>query len=334
MNVDSWYKNTYYTILHISGLFSQIRFMKIPCIHPEKKYIQEENTIIFRENLQIQHNSIPNRENLLYLSIENPILLDIPNQRQIKVTKKQYNINTNLDREIIDLNFKNILRSINKSNKQNVNYFRCFLKHFYDYEISENEMETILKRIRSIKFAVKRDAIQFSHKDGKKIYHIIQNTTPFYNKKTTDFNVFLYKTKYKQQNAVVKLYKYYPKYIFSKYLLEHRFENEVIFQTYANSLNSEIDFVSPEIYSFGKIILPEKEDELETNYLFIIMEEIDGMTLQHLDFRPNVCKKIYEIDEKLKQNLLNHNDLTSKNIIISEKDDLVLLDYGESVHCI
>jgi tRNA A-37 threonylcarbamoyl transferase component Bud32 len=308
--------------------------MKIPCIHPEKKYFQHENTIIFRENLQIQHNFIPNRENLLYLSIKNPIPLDIPNERQIKVTKKQYTINTNLDRQMIDLNFKRILRSINKYNKQNVNYFRSFLKHFYDYEISENEIKNILKKIRTIKFSVKRDFIEFSNKDGKKIHHIIQSIPYFYIKKTNDFCVFLYKTTYNHQDVIVKVYKYFPKYIFSKCLLEHRFENEVIFQSYANSLNSEIDFISPEVYSFGKISIPEREDSMETNYLFIIMEYVDGITLQHLDFRPELCKKIYEIDEKLKQNLLNHNDIKSRNIIISEKDDLVLLDYGESLHCI
>jgi len=323
----SWYKKTYYTILHISGLFSQIAFMKISCIDPEKKSIQEESINHPTEYFPNHRENVKTEKESIYLQLENPTILDHSRKR------KHYTIHTNLDREIIDMNFKHILRSIKRSDKQNVNYFRSYLKHFYDYEINENEMENILKRIRSIKFAVRRDTIQFSHKDGKKIYDIIQNAIPFYTKKTSDFTVFLYKTIYDEQNAIVKVYKYYPKYVFSKYLLEHRFENEVIFQTYANSLNGEIDFVSPEIYSFGKITLPSKEEEL-TNYLFIIMAEMDGIILQHLDFTPDVCKKIYEIDEKLKQNLLNHNDLTSKNIMITEKDDLVLLDYGESVHCI
>jgi len=250
-----------------------------------------------------------------------------------KIIKKKYWINTNLDPEIIDINYKQVLRSISRFNKQNVNYFRSFLKHFYDYEICENEMEILLQKIRTIKYSVKRDFIQFTKKDGKKIYNIIQSNNYFYSKKTSDFCVFLYKTNYENREVVIKVYQYYPKYVFSQYLLEHRFENEIIFQTYANSLNEEIDFISPEIYSFGKISIHE-DDNIEINYLFIMMKYMDGISLQQLDFTPELCKKIYEIDEKLKHNLLNHNDIQSRNIIISEKNDLVLLDYGESVHCV
>lgn len=263
--------------------------------------------------------------------------LDGSNQSNLhlsKIIKKKYWINTNLDDEIIDLNFKRVLRSVNKSNKQNVNYFRSFLKHFYDYEICENEMEILLQKIRTIKYSIKRDFIEFTKKDGKKIHKTILSNNHFYSKKTSDFCVFLYKTNYENKEAVIKVYQYYPKYVFSLHLMEDRFENEIIFQTYANSLNEEIDFISPEIYSFGKISIEEDDDNIDTNYLFIIMEYIDGIRLKHLDFTPELCKKIYEIDKKLKHKLLNHNDIQSRNIIISEKNDFVLLDYGESVHCI
>jgi RIO-like serine/threonine protein kinase len=64
------------------------------------------------------------------------------------------------------------------------------------------------------------------------------------------------------------------------------------------------------------------------------MEFISGMTLEHIDFRPDVCKKIYEIDKNLKCHLLNHNDVKHRNIIITENEDIVLLDYGESSHSI
>jgi RIO-like serine/threonine protein kinase len=61
------------------------------------------------------------------------------------------------------------------------------------------------------------------------------------------------------------------------------------------------------------------------------MDYISGLTLKNSEFRPHLCKKIYEIDQNLKKHLLNHNDLHSNNIMITEKEDIVLLDYGESI---
>jgi serine/threonine protein kinase len=217
-------------------------------------------------------------------------------------------------------------------NAQNVNYFIPYLRHFYNTIISEKEMETILKKIRCIKISVKRDYDYYSFQYARKIIDIIQNSDYFYSKNTKDFSVHLYKIKNENNlPMIVKIYKYYPKYIFSKYMLEHRFENEIVFQKYAHSLNKTLDFISPEIYSFGKVSFP--SNNVQTEYLFIMMEYIEGIVLTHDDFRPEFCKKIYEIDIGLKKQLLNHNDITPKNILISEKDEIVLLDYGESNFC-
>jgi RIO-like serine/threonine protein kinase len=64
------------------------------------------------------------------------------------------------------------------------------------------------------------------------------------------------------------------------------------------------------------------------------MEYIDGISLKNIEFRPNVCKQIYEIDKNLKKNLLNHNDIKPRNIIITENNDVVIIDYGETSYCI
>jgi len=256
-------------------------------------------------------------------------------ERKVKVkVKKDYWINTNLDPEVIDIFYKEVLKEETNSIFKNVNYFRSYLKCFYDYEISEIEMERILITIQNIRNSVKIDHAFFSSKDGYKVLNIIKSSNAFYSKKTKDTIVSLYKIEHMGKPAIVKMYEYHPRYIFSKCLLEHRVENEIVFQKYAETLNDDCDFISPQIYSYGTVSKPLKPDIPETKILFIIMEYIPGISLKCIDFRPDVCKQIYEIDRRLKRRMLNHNDITSSNIIVSEKDGLVLLDYGESMNCL
>ena len=293
-----WYTDLYHQLLYFSGIFSQLQFMKISCIRPDTEECE----------IKVKEKKV--------------------------VIKKNYWINTNLDPEVIDIFYKEILKEETNSILKNVNYFRSYLKCFYDYEISEFEMERILITIQNIRNTVKNDRAFFSSKDGYKILNIIKSSNAFYSKKTKDTTVSLYKIEHMGKPAIVKMYEYHPKYIFSKCLLEHRVENEIVFQKYAETLNDECDFISPQIYSYGTTSKLVKPDIPETKILFIIMEYIPGISLKCLDFRPDVCKQIYEIDQRLKRRMLNHNDIKSTNIIVSEKDGLVLLDYGESVNCL
>jgi len=290
-----WYTPIYYNLLYYSGFFSQLRFMKISCLHPERKY--REETVV-------------------------------------KKQKKIYWINTNLESNIVDIFFKEVLKKEANLMKMNVDYFRSYLKYFYDYEISKEEMERILKTIQEIRKNVKNEYAFFSSKDKNIILNLLETEDYYYKKTTKDTNVFLYKMNYLGKTTVVKLFEYFPKYVFSKYIIENQFETEVVFQKYAESLNTECDFISPKIYSFGTVSKPRTLDFPETKYLFIIMEYMEGISLKHAEFRPNVCKQIYEIDQQLKKRFLSHNDMKSRNIILSEKDDLIVLDYGESTLCI
>jgi len=290
-----WYTPLYYNLLYYSGFFSQLRFMKISCLHPARKY--REETVV-------------------------------------KKQKKIYWINTNLESNIVDIFFKEVLKKEANLMKMNVDYFRSYLKYFYDYEISKEEMERILKTIQEIRKNVKNEYAFFSSKDKNIILNLLETEDYYYKKTTKDTNVFLYKMNYLGKTTVVKLFEYFPKYVFSKYIIENQFETEVVFQKYAESLNTECDFISPKIYSFGTVSKPRTLDFPETKYLFIIMEYMEGISLKHAEFRPNVCKQIYEIDQQLKKRFLSHNDMKSRNIILSEKDDLIVLDYGECTLCI
>jgi serine/threonine protein kinase len=114
------------------------------------------------------------------------------------------------------------------------------------------------------------------------------------------------------------------------------FQNEALFQLYANQLN--IDFISPELYSWGivdKYCFP--DDLYRYKCLYLIMEYIPHITLKEASFTPDHIKQIYErvanIDNDMKASLLHHNDLHSGNIMVTDTSplpEIVILDFGEA----
>ena len=300
---ETWSFVFYYYSLYFSGFFSQLQFMKISCLEKTDTKIKDRN---------------------------------IFNDETLHLPKKTYQINTNINIDMVDSCFKKIVQKEKEENERKVEYFRSYLKCFYNCEKTEDEIERMLDIIQDIRKSVKYEFPIYSSIYGKKVLDVINNTRSFYTKKRKDIVVSLYKMEYCGKPAVVKIYEYYPKFIFSNYLLEYRFENEVVFQKYAQSLNSVYDFISPKIYCFGSVdyeSLSKIIDSVEKKYLFLIMEYIPGLSVKNMDFRPDFCKQIYEIDQKLKTRLLSHNDISPRNILVSEKDDVVLLDYGESSSC-
>ncbi|NBU73789.1 MAG: hypothetical protein EBS30_00950 [Planctomycetes bacterium] len=124
--------------------------------------------------------------------------------------------------------------------------------------------------------------------------------------------------------------------------VETNFQNEVVFQNYARQMNKPLDFISPDIYSIGKIrsykYSPIDDDSPDYRCLFIIMEHIPGVILKNAIYSAENMKDIYErVDEingKMKSVLLHHNDLHSSNIILSENGsstpDICIIDFGEA----
>jgi predicted Ser/Thr protein kinase len=138
---------------------------------------------------------------------------------------------------------------------------------------------------------------------------------------------------YDGKPALVKALLIYPQYFFPKFIIENRFENEIIFSIYAKELNQKCAFVSPEIYAYGSILIDCEEGE-QMECLFLIMEFIEGISLEHVEFTPEVCTKMYEIKRKLTCELLSHNDLYARNMMIDPSNNIIVLDYGESSCCV
>jgi serine/threonine protein kinase len=136
---------------------------------------------------------------------------------------------------------------------------------------------------------------------------------------------------------MVKVYLYDPMCESLRTSVEANFQNEVLFQIYANRLHGKLDFISPELYSWGQVMRHMlKRDGYKYKCLYLIMEYIPFITLKDVSQISNVTE-IYErvdiLDKELKIRLLHHNDLHSSNILLSCRSplpDLCILDFGES----
>jgi hypothetical protein len=257
-----------------------------------------------------------------------------PSQEPVKCIKQRIHLTiiTDIDDEIVNANYK-IAISQRRKSFDDVSYFCSYLKYFYSCEKSEEEIERILQAIKSIRHSVRRDFDVFSSMCKRRIMDILKHDEYFYKKTSNARIVKLYTTTYFGKKAVIKVYLYYPDYIFSKNIIETQFENEIVFSMYAKRINNKCDFISPEIYSYGSI--PTYDDEgLKMKCLFIIMEFMEGISLNHVEFTPEVCTKIYEIKQKLSCELLSHNDLYPRNMMFDSSDNLIVLDYGESSYTI
>ena len=167
--------------------------------------------------------------------------------------------------------------------------------------------------------------------------------------------VKMFHTWYYGQDAFVKVYLYDSNCQSYRLSIRENFMNEVIFQSYAKKLNAQLDFISPEVYSWGKIrrfVLGDSKYPYEC--LFIIMEYIPFVTLKEAVYTTDHMRHIYErveqIDTELSSHLLHHNDLHGGNIMVSPTSsplsggdkspypvgdkspypEIVILDFGEA----
>jgi hypothetical protein len=145
-------------------------------------------------------------------------------------------------------------------------------------------------------------------------------------------------SEYFGKKCIVKIYIYnkklYPEY---KDIIEYNFVNEVLYQTYAHTLNKTCDFISPEIYEHGQITGVYVGGQLYTSLRcrFIVMEYLPFIQYKDAIFNEKDCGNLIQRKEKLdhllKTKLLHHNDLHNRNVLLDQTHDkLAIIDFGES----
>jgi hypothetical protein len=164
-------------------------------------------------------------------------------------------INTDISDSEIHFNFSRGIKKTRKENDKNILYFQNYIKHLFDCEISENKYYQIFQILLRIKYTISFVIKQMRMSNELYIKKILKSHEPYYvnnSRKYVSTQVFI--SEYLYNKCIVKLYLYNkhlcPEY---KYIVEHNFEDEVLYQKYAHTLNIECHFVSPQIYDFGEI---------------------------------------------------------------------------------
>jgi len=248
-------------------------------------------------------------------------------------------INTNISDSEFKFVYSRNLNVAKQENKNNMLYFQKYIRILFDTEISENEYKKIadklLKLRATISFAIKNVSITLQ----LFIQSIMKHHDPYYvNNSRLYVSTQVFIAEYLGKKCILKIY-IYNKNLVHEYIsiVEHNFENEALYQSYARSLNDTCDFISPEIYDIGEITGVFIGGKVRQNMKcrFIIMEYLPFIRFKDAIFNENECGQLIKRKEKLdvllKTKMLHHNDLHNKNVLFdAAHDKLAIIDFGES----
>lgn len=271
--------------------------------HPQKKYYRRKNM----KNLSVR----------------------------VNIPKKEHNDSVQEMTEYV--------RNVNKPRK-NLDYYKSYLKNLLDSKYDTNDIDKIITSLEHERNYVKAK-MSFSLMSEKQLVKELMKQNQYFSKNISRPGVIvkLFKTilANSEKEVIIKVYLYDHHCKSVKYSVEESIFNEIVFQRYAKTINNALDFISPELYSFGEI----------HNYLtyeggpyykcmFLIMEYIPYIELKNAMYNSETMKKIYErvdaIDYGMKSNLLHHNDLHSSNILVREHTikspypEICIIDFGEA----
>lgn len=220
------------------------------------------------------------------------------------------------------------------------NVYKTYLRQLFNG--AENiPFEKIKEKIDKLRDIVISRLTSGAYKDEMLVRSLLQeNKYISKNCRRTGLVVKLFRAFYDGRDVIVKTYLYDPCFESLSQTVEPNFENEATFQLYAEYLAGKLDFISPELYSWGQIRHHALTDGgYKFKCLFLIMEYIPGLTLKEASYTAENMKQIYEkvdrINTDMMGNLLHHNDLHGGNIIVrtssrSPEPEIIIFDFGEA----
>ena len=237
--------------------------------------------------------------------------------------------------------FQKALReSENEYAKAEANVYKTYLRQLFNR--SDNiPFEKIKQKIDKLRETVIARLSTGVYRDEMLVRSLLEeNRYISKNTRRTGLTVKLFHSFYDGKDVIVKTYLYDPEFESLCQTIEMNFENEATFQLYAEYLRGKLDFISPELYSWGQIRRHALTDGgYKFKCLFLIMEYIPGLNLKEASYTAENMKNIYEkvdrINTDLMGNLLHHNDLHGGNIITrtsnrSPEPEIVIIDFGEA----
>lgn len=243
-----------------------------------------------------------------------------------------------VDMDIIEVH-KTFKRALNKClkeyEKNKYDYYKIYIRHLYP---TTKNVETIFENLLKLRERVKFHFTNTSFCENFMVRNLLlENRYISKNVRRPGVTAKMFRTQMTGRDVLVKTYLYDPKCKSVHYSVFTNFKDEVLFQLYANEVQSRLNFISPEIYSWGKLNIVFELEGHEYNCLYIIMEYIPFLTLKEAVYSTENMTKMYErinrINTDLQGNLLHHNDLHNGNIMVNMKSplpEIVILDFGEA----
>lgn len=252
---------------------------------------------------------------------------------------RKLTVNINFTEEEINKNHNSALYKVNNEyESKKWDYYKIYLKHLFP-SMPQN-MERIMEKLEKMRDIISHRLFSTNTLEEQFVANLIErNNYISKSTKRTGVIVKLFRAYYSGRDVMVKIYLYDPICPSLKSIIESNFENEATFQLYAGGLSS-VPFISPELYSLGKINkIKLKDSHYLYKCLFLIMEYMDGVVLKEATYSTENMRHIYErvadINDSLACHLLHHNDLHKGNIMVRENPDsplpeIILLDFGEA----
>lgn len=246
-----------------------------------------------------------------------------------------------LDAEVKEC-FVNAGRSYSNFAISSTLYYKSYLKNILGSEYETADIDAIFQQLESINELVNFRMYSLNNEDVHAVRTVLRRNNYFAkNTNRREVSVKLFSTIYKGKQCVIKTYMFDHNCASLKWSLEQKVKNEVLFQTYAKTLNHSLDFISPELYTWGTIYKYKPHDipayssiDAEYKVMYLIMEYIPYMTLkqsiQNTQYTGDIYDKIENLDVALQCHLLCHNDLHAANILVSPLPQICIIDFGEA----
>lgn len=259
-----------------------------------------------------------------------------------------------VDVQSTDAQVKKIYDEMFANNKRTAHYdlFRPYLRHFYDYEITDDEIAQIQAELKNIYYEIRHYLLQKDDDMTALVQATLQRKTPIctHNK---DYGVTVKLFKIRDQLNRERMLK---TFIFSKSrpedftsmteefhdamhtnMIKQNFIDEIAFQEYAASVQKRtFDFIVPRIYYYG---VCDYYDRMRGNRAYvcyyILMEYVEGISMRDA-FMSRGCENMYiktamqNADRAMRTNLLHHNDLHGDNVIVTKDNRIAIIDFGSA----
>lgn len=280
-------------------------------------------------------------------SVDNDVDMAIPKRPAYK--RDDLTVNVSMSPHEVQHIYNNALR---KSESEfadiQYDYYKIYLKHMFGPNTNA-PIDQIVEKLNAFRQTVENRISCSEHTEEMFVRNLItRNDYVSKSNRRPDVTVKLFHSILHGRDVMVKTYIYDGECPSLDDRMMACFKDEVLFQYYTNRIQTK--FISPELYSWGKI---RKYEFIGNRYLYkclyLIMEYIPGLTIKEtLYTKETMCsmyERVREADREMIAAGIHHNDLHGGNVMVFDRSnmstsygrnddsplpEIVILDFGEA----